>query len=138
DEEVERWHAGDDELRIVLARGDRLALPGVGTEGGFEGGGCPRRDRVVIEDRLKARLDLEIRLRRRVRHRSDTVRRAAHTVEQLSANALIEGADCAPQERGVRNDIPGAAGLKRADRHDAERERILLAADHALHVDDET
>ena len=39
--------------------------------------------------------------------------------------------------RGVGDDVAGIAGLHRADGDDAELCGILLAADHALHVDDE-
>ena len=42
-----------------------------------------------------------------------------------------------PKSRIVGNDVAGGAAVDRADADDAEFGRILFAADHTLHIDDE-
>src|SRR6185436_9830863 len=56
---------------------------------------------------------------------------------QFGANLGLEGANGAGELHGVGNDISSGAAVNGSDGHDAEFSWILLAADHALYVDDE-
>ena len=57
---------------------------------------------------------------------------------QFGADLGLVGADGPEELHGIGNDIWRGAAANGADAHDAEFGRILFAADHALHFDDET
>mmetsp|Transcript_6684 Transcript_6684/g.27966 ORF Transcript_6684/g.27966 Transcript_6684/m.27966 type:complete len:537 (-) Transcript_6684:250-1860(-) len=108
----------------------------IGAERAFKRRIDPLDHTLVVDDRAHALDDVDLRRRcaRQAGHRGGG---AAHAVAQQHPHLRRVGAQRAAQHGLVRDDVGHRAGLEGADGDDAELARVLLAADHRLHLGDE-